>query len=1134
MKILCGCILLLCCLLQNAVGQRGKVITKATTQVLDPNQDDYVSLTNAGFSNDGYYVDEFEYKMFGIPIFADGEVLNDNQVGPNCGTTDLIVDKLGYAVYGVLDDAGNLIFRFRVGTNQPSVEAYSILIDTDGLFGVADPDSTAENPGFEIDITFIKNRSKGVYVYDINGLNGCPTPALDYDFRTNAQIAVADLVTCGNPDYFYDFYVPFNDIASAFGLTTLTEMRFVAVTNISATCALNGKISDVGGVDGDLYGDCLSCAFGDLIHNQCPTALASLCKTCQGFLKGRTPKPRINGPLKAGELTVTGTTLPLAEIFLTVRNVVVKESATVLANGAGGWAVTLVNQLIEGDTVLVRARVEGSCQSGTSNTGQDVAIVIENARPQVSSSSGLLIYTENDPATQLNPPIIISDADDAELDGAVIAFTMNLAAAEDALIFQDQNGITGTYQAGTGVLTLTGTATVADYQAAIRSVRYRNNSEAPSTATRTISITVTDGLDTNIPFLTNVQVVSVNDPPVLSPMVAPLSYAPALSTVTVHNTLSVSDADNTQLTGAVVHIVDTTFFAAEDRLLFTNQSGITGNYNTGTGILSLTGTASLADYMTALRSIQYTNVDATPSLKTRVVVFRVTDGADFSNLLERFILFSGINNPPDIIDDEGNKTDTLYYTMSEDEVLTSCVTATDPDGDLLALTAFEIITGQGAVSLEGGLCFRYEPDSDFFGEDRFKLTVCDNRAPIQCATVVIIVSVAPVNDPPVLQASTVQMNENTTRGICVAYTDIENDQAIFTSGTPVNSVGTVADGTAGDACFLYTPDRNFFGTEEVEVTLCDPDDPTVCGTTIITIDVLEVNDPPVILVNGLPKDTLYTSAWEDSVHYFCFEAVDPEGDDVLFNAITNRAGGGSMLLDDIEFCFFFTPTFNYNGESIWEVSICDDGSPMACGKLIIVVDVLPVNDPPVAVRDTLYVRNDEPVEGDVLENDTDLELNNLSLQTTAERDPLHGEARLFSDGTVRYTTELSFVGTDSLYYRVYDDGVPSRDSLGVVIFIVDFPAFKIYDALSPNNDGQNDYWRINGIERFPRNHVRIFDRYNNLVFEMRSYNNETRAWRGDANHGLTRGSLPEGTYYYTVDLGNGRDLYKGFVVLKRS
>ena len=148
-----GIAVLLILSVQQSQAQRGIITKSATTTVMDPNQDGYVSLTTSGFSNDGFYPDEFELPMFAIPAFGSGEALGDNQVGPNCGTTDLTVDTDGHSVYALLDDDNNLIFRFRVADEANSVEAYTILIDTDGLIGDSDPNSTPDNPGFEIDIT---------------------------------------------------------------------------------------------------------------------------------------------------------------------------------------------------------------------------------------------------------------------------------------------------------------------------------------------------------------------------------------------------------------------------------------------------------------------------------------------------------------------------------------------------------------------------------------------------------------------------------------------------------------------------------------------------------------------------------------------------------------------------------------------------------------------------------------------------------------------------------------------------------------------------------------------------------------------------------------------------------------------
>src|SRR5690606_19423958 len=79
----------------------------------------------------------------------------------------------------------------------------------------------------------------------------------------------------------------------------------------------------------------------------------------------------------------------------------------------------------------------------------------------------------------------------ANLSGAAVVIAANLHTA-DVLHFTNQNGISGVYTAATGTLQLTGTASVADYQAALRSVAYSNADTGASTAPRTVTFTVTD------------------------------------------------------------------------------------------------------------------------------------------------------------------------------------------------------------------------------------------------------------------------------------------------------------------------------------------------------------------------------------------------------------------------------------------------------------------------------------------------------------------------------------------------------------------------------------------------------------------------------------------------------------------
>ncbi|MBA5776303.1 cadherin-like domain-containing protein, partial [Stappia sp. F7233] len=101
-------------------------------------------------------------------------------------------------------------------------------------------------------------------------------------------------------------------------------------------------------------------------------------------------------------------------------------------------------------------------------------------------------YVEGSEAVAFAGELTISDVDSASLVGATVTID-DFVAGEDELAFTDQNGISGTYDAQTGLLTLSGTASLAAYQAALRSVGYRNTSNDPTGTGRDISITVDDG-----------------------------------------------------------------------------------------------------------------------------------------------------------------------------------------------------------------------------------------------------------------------------------------------------------------------------------------------------------------------------------------------------------------------------------------------------------------------------------------------------------------------------------------------------------------------------------------------------------------------------------------------------------------
>ncbi len=268
---------------------------------------------------------------------------------------------------------------------------------------------------------------------------------------------------------------------------------------------------------------------------------------------------------------------------------------------------------------------------------RNISINATNNPPVLTDPSSTPInYTENGSPLQLTGTITVADDDNTQLASAMIDISSGYQIGQDTLIFTPTGGISGSFDRNNGTLNLSGTSLVANYQTALRSVRYANNSDNPVTSARTIAFTVYDGTDNSNNIIKTLTVTAVNDAPVLTETsVTPVNYTENAAPVQLTGTIAVTDADNTQLSGATISITSG-FHTSEDTLSFTAGNGITGTYSTTTGILLLTGTSSLANYRTALRSVRYKNRSDNPTVTNRIVSFIVSDGsAPTSNTINK-------------------------------------------------------------------------------------------------------------------------------------------------------------------------------------------------------------------------------------------------------------------------------------------------------------------------------------------------------------------------------------------------------------------------------------------------------------------------------------------------------------------
>jgi gliding motility-associated-like protein len=131
------------------------------------------------------------------------------------------------------------------------------------------------------------------------------------------------------------------------------------------------------------------------------------------------------------------------------------------------------------------------------------------------------------------------------------------------------------------------------------------------------------------------------------------------------------------------------------------------------------------------------------------------------------------------------------------------------------------------------------------------------------------------------------------------------------------------------------------------------------------------------------------------------------------------------------------------------------------------------------------------------------------------------------DGSFTYTPKTDFVGSDSFTYQLCDkDGECNQATVTITVYDLVLPD----QVFSPNGDGLNDTFFIEGCESYPNNKLQIFNRWGNLVYEKNGYKND---WDGySIVFKIGNLPLPVGTYFYVFNYGT--HLHKtGYVYLNR-
>ena len=486
---------------------------------------------------------------------------------------------------------------------------------------------------------------------------------------------------------------------------------------------------------------------------------------------------------------------------------------------------------------------QGNTGGGAQSDTDLLSIIVSNDFPPVIVlSGGSLSYTENDGAAAIDTGLTVADADTATLAGATVQITGSYVNGEDLLAFTNQLGITGSWNTGTGELTLTGSATVADYQTALRSITYTNLSYAPSTTTRTVSFSVNDGAIDSAITSRLITIAAVNDPPTASNLSGDsLAYAEGDGVVVIEQggNTTVSDIDSADFnTGTLTVAFMAGSDSAEDVLSIRNQGvgagqigvggatvtygGVTiGTFTGGSGgsdlVITLNGSATPTAVTALVKNITYEDTDTgAPTMGARTVRFVLTDGdGGTSANYDTTVTVSSVNDAP-------VNTVPGAQSVNEDTPLSlTGISVNDVDGNLSTvqlgvLNGTVTVTLQGAAMISAGgngtntltlsgtsadinatlASLVYQGTLNYTGADTLTVTSTDSNAVTDLDTVAM--TVTPVNDAPVNTVPGAQsVNEDTPLSLTgISVNDVDGNLSTVQLGVLNGTVTVTLQGAA--------------------------------------------------------------------------------------------------------------------------------------------------------------------------------------------------------------------------------------------------------------------------------------------------------------------------------------------------
>jgi len=661
----------------------------------------------------------------------------------------------------------------------------------------------------------------------------------------------------------------------------------------------------------------------------------------------------------------------------------------VLANDtdvdAGPMSITSVTPPANGTVVITNAGADLTYTPNANYCGPDTFTY--TLTPGGSSTTVTMTVTCVD-----DNPVAVADAATVSEDSG--ANTINVLA-NDTDLDAGPISITSVTQPANGTVVITNAGADLTYAPA---ANYCNN--PPGTTLDTFTYTLTPGGSSTTVTVT---VQCLNDGPALdldaddSGGTTGAGYAVTFpegdSARLIEDPVdaTVADVDNTTLASMTVTLTNLLDTGFETLSATTSGTSIVANYVPATGILTLTGPDTVANFQTVLRTVRYLNTDNAPDTTPRVITFVASDGATNGNTATSTVTVVPIDSSPTAVNDSA--------TVNEDSgANTINVLANDVDADAGPISVTSVTQpANGTVAItNAGADLTYTPNANYCNNppgttpDTFTYTLAPGGS-----TATVTVTVQCIDDNPLAVADSATVNEDSgasTINVLANDTDVDAGPISLTSVTqPTN--GTVVITNAG-ADLTYAPNANYCGGDTFTYTLTPGG-----SSTTVTVTVQCIDDNPVAVADAA---TVNEDSGANTINVLAND-TDADAGPISITSVTQPANG-AVVITNAGADLTYAPNANYCGGSDTFTYTLTPGASIAT----VTMSVTCIDDNPVAVADAATVNEDSGANTiNVLANDTDLDAGPISITSVTQ--PSNGTAVITNAGAdLTYTPAANY------------------------------------------------------------------------------------------------------------------------------